>query len=234
MGLVTGILSVVLVALAARQPRSHVWWFVLLTWTPVVLLFLISQWRPIYLERALLPSALMMLVTIGWLLADEQLPGAVRIAFGVLLTVSTIGSLAAHYTYQRFPRPPFREAAAYLRARVTAEDAVIHTNKLTYFPMHVYAPDLPQTFLADPPGSGQDTLAYPTQQALGIFPSSNISEAVGAASNIWMVYFPREVAEFADLGLKHPALTWIEARYALSATERFEDLTVAYYKQESP
>jgi hypothetical protein len=56
---------------------------------------------------------------------------------------------------------------------------VVHTNKLTYLPMRYYAPDLPGVFLADPPGSPQDTLARPTQEALGFFATPTITEAVG-------------------------------------------------------
>ena len=97
----------------------------------------------------------------------------------VLLAASTVGSLGVHYTYTGFPRPPFQEAAAYLQPRVEPTDVVVHTNKLSYFPTRYYAPDLPGVFLADPPGSPQDTLARPTQEALDFFATSTITEAVG-------------------------------------------------------
>jgi hypothetical protein len=105
---------------------------------------------------------------------------------------------------------------------------------LTYFPMYVYAPDLPGVFLADPPGSPQDTLAYPTQEALGISATSTVTDAVGKAEQVWLVYFPREVEEMQGMGVEHPALAWMESRFALVGQERFSDLVVAIYRQEEP
>jgi hypothetical protein len=151
-----------------------------------------------------------------------------------LLVVTMVGSLGVHYTYVGFPRPPFQKAVAYLQAHVEPSDGVVHTNKLTYLPMHVYAPDLPGVFLVDPPGSPQDTLAYPTQEALGLFATSTVTEAVGKAERVWLVYFPREMEEMQVMGSEHPALIWLESRFALAGQEHFGDLVVAFYRQEEP
>jgi hypothetical protein len=100
--------------------------------------------------------------------------------------------------------------------------------------MHLYAPDLSGVFLADPPGSPQDTLAYPTQEALGIFATSTITEAVGQAQRVWIVYFSREVEEVQAMGVGHPALNWLERRFALVEQQCFGDLVVALYRREAP
>jgi hypothetical protein len=234
LGLLTSLLLLALLALRAWRARSRAGWFLLLCWAPVGLLWLVSRWRPLYLERALLPAALFYLVAVGWLLARGGLPRLLNLALAALLAASTVGSLAVHYTYAGFPRPPFQGAAAYLRAHVEPADAVVHTNKLTYFPMRYYAPDLAGVFLADPPGSAQDTLAYPTQVALGIFATPTITEAVGAAERVWLIYFPREVEEMQALGAEHPALAWLEGRFTEVSREQFNDLTVARYQREEP
>ena len=111
-------------------------------------------------------------------------------------------------------------------------DAVVHTNKLTYFPMHVYAPELDGTFLADPPGSPQDTLANPTQEALGVFATSTIAEAVGEAQRVWLIYFSREVEEVQALGAEHPTLSWLADGFVEVEREWFGDLIVALYRRE--
>ncbi len=231
LGLFVGLLLLALLALRAGRSRLRAGWFLLLWATPILVLLLLSLWRPVYLERALLPSALFYLVAVGWLLVRGGLPRPLRWGLSALLAVTVAGSLLTHYTYARFPRPPFDEAAATLRERVGPGDAVVHTNKLTYFPMHFYAPDLPAAFLADPPGSPQDTLAYPTQEALGLFASATISEAVGAAERVWLVYFPQEIAEWGGV---HPALTWLEGRFVLVDQQPFNDLVVALYRREGP
>ncbi len=233
-GLLTGLLLLALLVLRVRRTRALAGRFLFLWWAPVGLLWLVSQWRPLYLERALLPSALFCLVAVGWLFARGGLPRPVNWVLIALLAVSTAGSLTVHYAYVGFPRPPFQEAVAYLRARVGPGDAVVHTNKLTYFPMRYYASDVAGVFLADPPGSPQDTLADPTQEALGIFATSSITEAIGTAEQIWLVYFPREVEETQALGVEHPALIWLEGRFSEMGRERFGDLVVAFYRREEP
>jgi hypothetical protein len=181
-----------------------------------------------------LPSALLYLVAVGWLLVRGGLPRPLYLGLAALLLLTAVGSLGVHYTYARFPRPPFQEVTAHLQSHVETADAVVHTNKLTYFPVHVYAPDLPGVFLADPPGSPQDTLAYPTQEALGIFATSTITEAVGEARRVWLVYFDREVEEVRAMGVEHPALGWLQVRFVEVERERFNDLVVALYRREGP
>jgi hypothetical protein len=231
-GLFTSLLLLVLLAIRFGRSRSRVGWFLLLCWVPILSLLLISAWRPLYLERALLPSALFYLVGIGWLLMPGGLPRILRLGLVVLLTATTLGSLGGHYTYDGFPRPPFKEGAAHLRARVEPGDSVVHTNKLTYFPMHYYDQDVCGVFLADPPGSPQETLAGPTQEALGIFATSTITEAVGDASRAWLVYFPREVREAQAITGEHPAFGWMGDRFLEVGRERFSDLTIALYTRE--
>jgi hypothetical protein len=230
-GLFVSLILLVLLILQAWRLRSRAGWFLLLCWVPIVVLFAVAQWRPVYLERALLPSALFYLVAVGWLLVRGGLPRPLNAGLVVLLVVTVIGSLVGHYTYARFPRPPFREAVAHLRERVEPADAIVHTNKLTFFPMHVYAPGLAGEFLADRPGSPEDTLALPTQEALGIFAMPTIAEAVGSAERVWLVYFPREVDE---MGGEHPALTWLEGNFVEVEQGRFNDLVVALYRREGP
>jgi 4-amino-4-deoxy-L-arabinose transferase-like glycosyltransferase len=226
LGLFASLFLLVLLLLRVWRTRSRAAWFLLLCWVPVVTLFAVAQLRPVYLERALLPSALFYLVAAGWLLARGGLPRFLNTGLAVLLLVAVIGSLVVHYTYARFPRPPFQKAAAYLRNWVEEEDAVVHTNKLTYFPMRVYDPDLVGEFLADRPGSPEDTLARPTQEALGIFATPTMEEAVGTAGRVWLVYFPREVEQ---MGGEHPALDWLEGRFVEVKRARFNDLVVALY-----
>ncbi len=235
LGLFAGLLLVALLALRIGHSRSRAGWFLLLWGAPIVLLFAVSQWRAVYLERALLPSALFLLVAAGWLLSQGWLPSWLRLGLAALLGLATAGSLWSHVTYSGFPRPPFPQAAAYLEGRLERGDVVVHTNKLTYFPMRVYAPQQEAVFLADPPGSPQATLAYPTQEALGIYATATISEAADGADQLWLVYFPREVAETEALLGAHPALSWLEgAGFVEAEGARFGDLVVALYRREGP
>ncbi|NIV34850.1 MAG: hypothetical protein GWN58_36950, partial [Anaerolineae bacterium] len=79
LGLFVSLGLLVLLVLRVWRARSRAGWFLLLCWVPIIALMLVSRWRPVYLERALLPSALFYLVAVGWLLAREGLPRSLRL-----------------------------------------------------------------------------------------------------------------------------------------------------------
>jgi mannosyltransferase len=231
MGLFTGVLLLVLAALRAWRTRSRAGWFLLLCWMPIFLLLLVSCWRPIYLERALLPSTLFYLVALGWLLVRGGLPRSLCLGLVALLVVTTAGSLGSHYTYVRFPRPPFDRLTALLRAEATPGEVVVHDNKLTFFPAHYYDPLLPQAFCPDPPGMGSDTLALPTQEALGLL-ATPISQTVSVGvQGVWYVVFARTREEYRALGYADvPNWAWLRAHCRQEGKVQFiSDLEVYHF-----
>jgi hypothetical protein len=155
------------------------------------------------------------------------------VKWGLLLPSAAIvvASLINHYTYAGFPRPPFDEAAAFLRSHYQPADAIVHSNKLTFFPIHYYDRSLPQEFIADVPGSPSDTLAYPTQQALGLFATSDIGTATLGHERVWVVVFHREIEEYRAAGhANHPQLAWLEQHYTLVSVTSFNDLDIYEYQ----
>ncbi|MFQ6099691.1 MAG: glycosyltransferase family 39 protein [Anaerolineae bacterium] len=213
LSLFTGVLLLTLLILRLWRTRSRAGWFLLLCWVPILLILLASLWRPVYLERALLPSELFYLVSVGWLLARGGLPRLLRLALALLLALATLGALGVHYTYARFPRPPFARLTAFLRERVTHGEVVVHDNKLTFFPAHYYDPALPQTFCPDLPGSGSNTLALPTQEALGLFATPISQTVASGVTGVWYVAFDRTWEEYRVLGYADaPNRTWLRAR----------------------
>jgi hypothetical protein len=192
-------------------------------------MLVVSLWQPIYLERALLPAALFYLVTLGWLLTRTDLPAILTRGLMALLLVTTAGSLWSHYTYLGFPRPPFPEAVRFLRERVEPGDVVVHTNKLTYLPMHYYGPDVSGTFLTDRPGSGRDTLSPHIRHALDLSAADTITEAVDGADTVWLVYFPQEVEELEAAGIDPSTLTWMESAFSETTRRQFVDLAIVAY-----
>jgi hypothetical protein len=198
---------------------------------PVLLTFAASQIQPVYIVRALLPSALMYYGLIAVVLIAGPMPVPVR--WGLLLPSAAIiaASLINHYTYAEFPRPPFDEAAAFLRAHYQPADVIVHSNKLTFFPTHYYDRSLPQEFIADEPGSPSDTLAYPTQQALGLFATPDIETATLGRERVWFVVFRREIDEYRVAGyLDHPQRAWLEQHYTLVSVTSFNDLDIYEYQ----
>jgi 4-amino-4-deoxy-L-arabinose transferase-like glycosyltransferase len=202
-----------------------------LSLAPVLLTFLASQIRPVYIVRALLPAALMYYTLIAGVLVAGRPPRLVK--WGLLLPSALIvaASLMNHYSYAQFPRPPFDEAAAYLRTHYQPADVIVHSNKLTFLPTHYYDRSLPQTFIADEPGSPSDTLAYPTQQALGLFATPDMAAATQGHERVWFVIFRRAIDEYRAAGYAdHPYRAWLERHYTLVSVESFSDLEVYEYQ----
>jgi 4-amino-4-deoxy-L-arabinose transferase-like glycosyltransferase len=204
-----------------------------LTVFPVLLTFLVSQVRPVYIVRALLPSALTYYMLVVGVLVVGSAPKPVK--WGLLLPSAVIAaaSLVNHYGYAQFPRPPFDEAAAYLSAHYRPTDVIVHSNKLTFLPTHYYDRSLPQAFIADEPGGAADTLAYPTQQALGLFATPDIAAATQGHERVWFVIFSRAVAEYRAAGYPdHPDRLWLQSRYRQVERVSFSDLDVYHYELE--
>jgi hypothetical protein len=184
---------------------------------PPLLLVALSQWQPLYLTRVLIASFLMFLSLAAWLTAN--MPSKIRYGVNAALLALTGISLFFYYQYAEFPRPPFREAAAYVAANVRPEDAVVHDNKLSFFPMHYYDRALVQTFIADPPDAGSDTLALPTQEALQLF-ASPLGDATNGKERVWFVIF----AEAVDQGGGN--LKDMNERYDCAESQHFNDLMI--------
>ena len=210
-----------------RRPLLLVLW---LAAAPPALMWLVSQAQPVYLERALLPSALMLYLALGWLFVRSGLPRPVSILIGAAgLGLAGLG-LYYQYTWAAFPNSPFQDAAAFIRQHAQVGDRVLHQNKLTALPMIYYARDLPQRYLADRPGAPEDTLALPTQQALGLLADPCI-QAVGGAPRLWWVTFDFAERQYADAGRTEftQALEWLRAFYHPVETRAFNDLQVTLY-----
>jgi uncharacterized membrane protein len=232
-------LSLLIPALLAlrliRARAPHRWslayvLLLLLAISPPLILFVLSQVRPVYIVRALLPSALAYYVLVAGVLGPRTIPRSIRWVLMLSAMVIAVTSLVNHYTYALFPRSPFNEAAAYLRANYEPGDAIVHSNKLTFLPTHYYDRGLPQAFVADEPGSPSDTLAYATQQALGLFATPDLATATEGHRRVWLVVFQRAIDEYRALGYdEHPHRDWLERHCVRASTAAFNDLDVYEY-----
>jgi len=206
-----------------RQARGPAGWLALLAIVPAALVFLISQWRAVYIIRGLLPAAILYAALLGWALAS--LPRPARLIFGTALGGILVGALVSYYGYDGFPRGPYVALDAFLRAQVLPADAIVHSNKLTFFPAHVYDRTLPQVFLADPAGAGSDTLALPTQQALGLF-ATDLETATAGKQRVWLVIFRQALAEMSGA---HPDVEWLKAHFRPAQTWDFGDMELMLF-----
>jgi len=230
-GVTASLLAAVLtgyIAVRRLQPGWQTWFLICLTVVPPVLLFLASYiMRPVFVPRAFLLSLVGYLLLAGRALAEVRPRQVAWILAGAFVTAGAVG-LAAELTHRTFPRSPFREAAAFLAATADDGDLILHSNKLSFFPMTIYDPSLPQAFLPDTPGSHNDTLAEATQRALGLFPLTDLESAIDAAGRVRYVIFQREIDEYAVTAVGLPLA--LDRLYAVSEREpgrtAFNDLWI--------
>ncbi len=199
---------------------------------PPALLFAASyMMRPVFVPRGMILSSLAYYGIAGAVIARSWRKGIGAVLAGLFVTAALI-SLPYQYRYNEFPRSPYREAAAYLEATVQPGDRVVHDNKLSYFPMHYYDAGLPQSFIADPPGTHNDTLAVQSQAAMNLFAEPQLSGAVGDAHQVYFIVFREAIQEYQQQGESgHPGLAWLQAHYQQVDRQAFNDLEVYSFRR---
>ncbi len=194
---------------------------------PPILLFAASYiMRPVFVTRGFLAAVTGFLGLAGVIIAKKcpQIPA--WLVLGGFITGAAVG-LPYHYTFEEFPRSPYQTAMDDLRIKIVPGDRIIHDNKLSFFPSLYYAADLPQSFLMDEPGSGNDTLALASQRAMGIFPQNNLEQAVGGTDHVFFILFDVTLQEYLQSGKSdHPQLTWLKEHFHLTGITHYNDLLV--------
>jgi len=196
-------------------------------------LFLFSQWRPVYIERALIASGTIFSIWLAWVLTKTNLSSTARYSLSGLLIASFLLGIYQHVTYRDFPYGPFKELDRSLRERGKTGDVIIHSNKLTFLPAIYYDRDLSQTFIGDVPGSKVDSLAPSTQEVLGVQGQPNIQAATGNAERVWYIIYERSLDEYRARGHStYPDIEYLTSQYSLELQETWDDLQVYLFSRE--
>ena len=219
-------------AVKARQPGiRRGLWLAYMAFAPGLLMFIFSQWKPVYIERALLCSAVMFWLWMAWALTTTRLPAFPRMISFALLAAGIILGLVMQVTYTGFPYGPYQALDASLHARVQSGDIILHSNKLTVFPAIYFDRSLKQEFITDPPGPG-DTLAPATQKVLGVQASPSLDVAIGNARKVWFIIFQESIDEAKSAGLAtHPDIAWLDAHFQRESVETWGSVLLYVYKR---
>ena len=208
-------------------------WLLYLSFAPPLFLFLFSQWRPVYIERALLPSGAIFCIWLAWVLMRTDLSKVVQYALFGLLGLASLLGIYQHLTYHDFPYGPYAELDSSLRERLDSQDVIIHSSKFSMIPAMLFDRDLPQSFIGDEPGSRGDTLAPATQDVLGIKSEKDIQTATGNAERVWYIIYQRALDEYAgDSHRIYPDIEFLDSEYRLVVKERWDGLQVFLYSRE--
>ena len=208
-------------------------WLLYLSFAPPLFLFLFSQWRPVYVERALLPSGAIFCIWFAWVITKTNLSNIAQYSLLVLLGITSALGIYQHVTYDDFPYGPFKQLDVSLRQRVEPQDVIVHSNKLSALPAILFDRDLSQSFIGDQPGSSTDTLASATQQILNSRAEKGIQSATGNAKRIWYIIYQRSIDEYIAGGHPtHPDIEYLASQYSLESEESWDGLQVLLYTKE--
>lgn len=227
---VVALLILTLVKQSQRDPGILL--LVCATLLPPILLFIISYaMRPVYVTRAFITSSLAYDGLLGWMVTRGKVRGVRFLAAGMVVFLA-ISTLPSHYSFDEFPRSPFQSAMDAIASEIEPGDVVIHDNKLSYFPSIFYAPEVNQRFIADEPGSANDTLAVQTQEAMNMIPKPDIASAALGGNRIFFVVFDQTIKEYQEMGkTNHPSILWLDAHYQKISQQHFNDLEVIKYER---
>jgi 4-amino-4-deoxy-L-arabinose transferase-like glycosyltransferase len=201
-----------------------------LSFAPPLLLFLFSQWTPVYIERALLPSGAIFCIWLAWMIRDTGLPHFAQYALLVLLAFSSALGIYQHIAYSDFPYGPFKELDVSLGQRLKHRDVIVHSNKRTMLPAVVFDKSLPHSFIGDPVGSEADTLAPATQKVLNIKAQDSIQSATSGAQRVWYIIHQRKIDEYTAGGYAtHPDIEYLNQEFILADQESWNELRIFLY-----
>ncbi len=206
-------------------------WLIMALLPPGLLLAASYVVKPIFIPRAFLASSLAYDVLAGLVIAKTWSRGVGKALAAVFILAAAL-SLPGHYTYNDFPRSPYRQMAQYLQKNAAPDQRIVHETKLSYFPAHFYAPDLEQVFLADRPGEANDTFEPGSQKAMNMFPEPDLATAVGDSRSIYFITFTQTFQEYEEMGLaQHPSIGWLEDHFTQVDRVVFRDLEVYHYER---
>jgi mannosyltransferase len=196
---------------------------------PVIFFALSYFMRPIFVPRGFLLASAAFLGLAGWVIQQGWRNGTGKLLLGGFLVASLVG-LPAQANFDLFPRSPFEQAGQDLQKDVQPGEVIVHDNKLSFFPTHFYFPKLSQKFIADIPGSGNDTYAPASQAAMRLFPDPDLQSAVAGSSGIYFIVFDQAIQDYRALGeVDHPALAWLNTHFILASQKKYNDLEVYHY-----
>jgi mannosyltransferase len=201
----------------------------ILAFVSPLLIFLASYFiRPVFVARGFIPAQLAFLGLAGGVTAIDW-KRKIGVVVAILIGVNALISLPVFYSFAEFPRSPFASAAGILQQDIDQGFIVIHDNKLSYFPTSYYLDSPSQTFLKDEPGSANDTFAVKSQDAMGIHPLENISDAVSDHQKVVLVVFREAINEYSPMNKTHPVIQWMKENFTLEKTQAIGDLELMYF-----
>lgn len=104
---------------------------------PPMILFLISQWRSVYIDRLLLGSSPALYLLLAWGIVQSDRRYVLRIC-AVVAFPFVLFSLLNYYTQPEYAKTPLRQAIQYVETHRTPGELVVHTSDSSFLAGRYY------------------------------------------------------------------------------------------------
>ena len=208
-------------------------WLAYLSFTPPLFLWLVSQYYPMYVERALLPSHAIFCIWLAWVFTQTKLPRLIRTIVVMMILASACMGIYQQAAYKGFPYISTALIQS-IENRLEKGDVIIHSSKLSYLPSFYFNRTLPQGFVADPANSNVDTLSPVTQRTLNLQSIADMENGTLQAKRVWFIIYQQSKDEFGLAGQTHPHLEYLDTHFELDFTEDWNDLRLYLYHRKTP
>ena len=166
---------------------------VLWLFCPIALVWGISQWAPMYLDRVFVGSAPAFYVVLSWGLL--RMPRVLRWVLVVTLLGMICLSLGLYYVDDQYHKPPMRDVARYVSEHAAAGDVVLHTGDSSFLTFVYYAPALDQVLAAGDPEHHAGSARAQSLALLG-YAAEDADVVASEHDRVWLVVAPDHSAEF--------------------------------------
>jgi 4-amino-4-deoxy-L-arabinose transferase-like glycosyltransferase len=211
------------------EAANKILWLGYLAFMPPILLWSVSQFVPVYIERALLPSHAIFCVWLAAAFKQTKLPRAIQILTSLLIVTSSVTGIYQHLTYKGFPYGPYKALNESVQSRLEEGDVIIHSSKLSYLPSFYFDQNISQGFIVDPLNSNVDTLAPATRELLNLNSYEDLEKATVHSSRVWFIIYQQSIDEFKQVDKMHPHLEYLNKNFTLESVESWNDARLYMY-----
>ena len=209
--------------LAARAPDTAALTLMLVAlWSPLLLTFVLSQWRPVYLERTLIVAVPGLYLLLGWGTARTR-ERLVNVALALVVALFAVNGLWNWYFDPDFAKPPFRAAAQFLQDKVEPGEPTVHTSDAAFVIFSHYAPGCRRYLLEGDPAPARPVESYE------LFGGEIIAKEELSAPQFWLV-----VALDNSIDFQRGLVDWFDAHHQLTEVRDFAGVNLRHYEAVKP
>jgi len=190
LGMIALVAALGFIALAAARARRDVArtraslrLAILALGIPLLIVFAVSQWKPVYIDRLLLATAPAFYALLAWGIVASDYRAPVRVSLILIVPLMLISSIA-YLTQPEHARPLTREAVRYVAQQRAPGEIVVHTSDSTFLGGYFYDASGTHILLYHP---ADQWLTPALMRELHVTFETDARAAIAGQSSFWLI-----------------------------------------------